>query len=90
MAFTYVVKKSGVEGDKKYQIVECTFTAVTSGYFPTGFSNVLFASANNEVTEGDGLLKKNIATDGSTVEYGGIYLSGFTASDVATVKVEGI
>jgi hypothetical protein len=88
MAFSYVEKKKGVIGDLKYLIVEATFAAVIEGHIPTGLSNVVFAVANNEVSE-DGLLEKNMGSDGSTASYGGVYLSGFTASDVATVFIVG-
>ena len=89
MAFTYVVREQGVEGNKRYQILECTFTAVTVGYLPTGFSNILYASHNNETTAAAGLVKPNKASNGSTVEFGGIYFSGFTSGDFAVVKIEG-
>jgi len=89
MAFTYVETKRGVMGDLRYQVFECTFGAVTTGHIPTGLSNIFYVDFNNEVTEADGLVRKNKASNGSTDAYGGVYFSGFTASDVATVMVFG-
>lgn len=90
MAFTSVLLKTDVVGSQMVQFYTCTFTAVTSGYIKTGLHNVLMAQHNNETTEADGKVKKNIATDGSTAELGGVYFSGFTAGDVVTVEVKGI
>ena len=78
-----------MEGTMKVKYFDVTFAAVTAGYVKTGFSNIIFASHLNNVTENDGRLKINFATDGSTVEPGGLYLMGFTASDTARVRVVG-
>lgn len=89
MAFSSTVQKNDVQGTMVCKVYQASFASVTSGHIKTGLSNVVFAVHNNETTEGDGKLVINKASDGSTAEGGGIYFSGFTANDVATVIVYG-
>jgi hypothetical protein len=89
MAFSSTVTKSDVQGTMICKVISASFAAVTSGAIKTGLSNIAFAVHNNEKTEGDGLMKINIASDGSTAEHGSLYFSGFTSNDVATVLVYG-
>lgn len=89
MAFSSSVVKNDVQGTMLCKVITASFAAVTSGHVKTGLRNILFAVHNNEVTEGDGKIVINKASDGSTAEAGGLYCSGFTASDVATILVYG-
>lgn len=89
MAFSSTVKKHDVQGTMICKVIEATFAAVTSGHIKTGLANIVAAVHNNETTEGDGKIVINKASDGTTAEKGGLYCSGFTASDVATIIVYG-
>lgn len=88
MAFSYSIKKQGVMGDLQYKVYDVNFASVTSGHIPTGLSNVVFATFNNDVSE-DGKLEQNRNSADDAAEYGGVLLNGFTADDTGTVMVFG-
>lgn len=89
MAFSSTLKKSDVHGSLQVQVYTADFNAVTTGHIKTGLSNIIFAVHNNEVTEGDGKVEINRDSGDTAAEPGGLLLSGFTLSDVATVIVYG-
>jgi hypothetical protein len=88
MAFGYTIKKQGVMGDLQYKVYTVDFASVTSGHIPTGLSNVVFATFNNDVSE-DGKLEQNRNSGDSATEYGGVLLNSFTSNDTGTVFVIG-
>lgn len=53
-----------------------------------GFSNILFASFNNQTTEGDGKLEINY-TVADAASIGNIALTGFTSGDTVDIFVLG-
>lgn len=88
MAFSYTKQKSGVMGDLQYVVYSVDFASVTSGHIPTGLSNVVFATFNNDVSE-DGKLEMNRNSADNAAEYGGVLLNSFTSNDTGTVFVIG-
>jgi hypothetical protein len=90
MAFSSSVNKQDVVGSMKVQIYSCDFAAVTTGAIKTGFSNIFAAVFNNGTTEAQGLVKINIAADGSTAEVGTVNVSGVTSNDVGQLIVFGV
>lgn len=90
MAFTFEKTLDDVTGQTNKQVYVATFTGVTAGDIDTGFNNVVHASFNNETTApATCLMQINKDTNGSTVKGGSIHFSGFSASDVVTIVVEG-
>lgn len=88
MAMSYTETVKSVVGDKKMSIYSVVMTGVTSGSFKTGYGNLHFAKANNEsAPAATNAVKKNIASDGSTAEYGTVYFSGFTSGDTFTLQI---
>ena len=78
-------------GGSTLAVYDITLTDVTEFDFATanhGFRNIISAHFNNETTEGDGLLQKNV-TVAAAASLGNIALSGFTSGDVVTVTIIG-
>lgn len=88
-SFTQAPVGSNINGKLVEKYFNVSFASVTSGYLSTGLSTIVFAEHLNNTTENDGKLAVNIASDGSTTEHGGLYMSGFTSNDTAIVKVTG-
>lgn len=89
MAFSSAQVATDVHGTMECQIYTINSAGVTSGYIKTGFSNILFARLNNATTAGAGKVLINKASDGSTAEGGGLYMSGLTSNDVGEIIVFG-
>jgi hypothetical protein len=89
MAFSSTAVDSNISGKFIEKYFDVNFSSVTSGYVKTGLRNIVFADHLNNVTENDGRLKINFASDGSTVEQGGLYMTGFTSNDTARIRVVG-
>lgn len=89
MAFLSTQVKHDICGTMQVKIFSCNFASVTTGAVKTGFSNIHFADFVNNVSEAQGLVKQNIAADGSTAEVGTVNVSGVTASDTGKLIVYG-
>jgi hypothetical protein len=87
MAFSYEKIAEGPNGDCMEIVYALNFASVTEGKVETGYDNVLSAVMNNEVSEGQGLVKRN-HSDGSTTSYGDVFVAGVTANDTATLVVK--
>jgi hypothetical protein len=87
MAFSYTKGKDGVLGDLVCKIITYTNTlGSTGGHIPntgTGLRWIYFAKPTTEVTEGDTspLIKKNKASNGTTLQAGGILLTTVADED---------
>ena len=78
-------------GEHKVGFFKVTLTSVTEYDFAPadhGFSNIIYASFNNETSEGDGLLERNY-TVANAESIGNIALTGFTSNDVVSVMIVG-
>jgi hypothetical protein len=89
MAFSNTIVLTNVNGNLKEKYFDLDFASVTSGHIKSGFGTVVFAEHLNNTTENDGKLKINVASDGTTVEFGSVYFSSFTSNDTARVKITG-
>lgn len=89
MAFSSAQVDADIHGTTVCQIYTLNFAGVTSGYVKTGLSKILFARLNNATTAGAGKVLINKASDGSTAEGGGLYMSGLTSNDVGEIIVFG-
>lgn len=89
MAFSSSKVDNNISGKFQEFFFDANFASVTSGYIKTGLSNIVFADHLNNVTENDGKVSINKASDGTTFEKGGLYLSGFTSNDTARIRVVG-
>jgi hypothetical protein len=89
MAFSSSVKKHDVQGTMILKVLDFNAASVTSGYVKTGLRNIVFAVISNRSTAGAGKALVNIASDGTTAEQGGLFLSGLTSNDVGSVLVYG-
>lgn len=89
MAFSSTRTELQQLGQVTLQIHSVDFAGVTSGHIKTGMARVRAAFFNNEGTEAQGIVKINKASDGSTAEGGGIYISDVTSGDTGTLTVIG-
>lgn len=81
MAFSSTMKKSDIQGTTKVQYYDFDSAGVTTGVISTGLAGILHVSVCNKTTAA--------AAGKPAVDGGDVTLSGLTADDVGTVKVEG-
>jgi hypothetical protein len=89
MAFSSTKLDTNLNGKYQEFYFDVNFASVTVGYIKTGLRNIIFADHLNNTTENDGKLVINKASDGSTAEQGGLYMTGFTSNDTARIRVIG-
>lgn len=88
MAFSHSLVDRQMVGGLVMEIHDLNFASVTEGIIRTGLSDVLSAVFNNEVTEDQGLVKRNTST-GSDTANGAVFINGVTSSDTGRLVVHG-
>lgn len=94
MAFSYTKLKDGVFGDLVVKLITYTNTVgSTGGHIPntaTGLRWIYFSKPTTEISEADTspIIKKNKASDGTTLQAGGILLTTVADED-GTIMILG-